>query len=65
MLHTNKPPYLGAAYYPELWPAEQVDQDIRQMKETGLKRSQLRITDAALRAVIDGLDYDGTPGGNF
>ena len=26
----------------------------RQMKETGLKRSQLRITDAALRAVIDG-----------
>ena len=26
----------------------------RQMKATGLKRSQLRITDAALRAVIDG-----------
>lgn len=35
MLHTNKPPYLGAAYYPELWPAEQVEQDIRQMKEAG------------------------------
>lgn len=35
MLHTNKPPYLGAAYYPELWPAEQVDQDIWQMKAAG------------------------------
>jgi beta-galactosidase GanA len=32
-----KPPYLGAAYYPEDWPAQQVDEDIRLMKEAGMK----------------------------
>lgn len=31
-----KPPYLGAAYYPEDWPLEQVDEDIRLMKEAGM-----------------------------
>ena len=28
-----EPPYLGAAYYPETWPSEQIDQDIALMKE--------------------------------
>ena len=31
-----KPPYLGAAYYPEDWPLEQIDQDIALMKELGM-----------------------------
>lgn len=31
-----RPPYLGAAYYPEAWPPEQVDEDIRLMREAGL-----------------------------
>ena len=31
-----KPPYLGAAYYPEAWPPEQVDEDIRLMLKAGL-----------------------------
>ena len=31
-----RPPYLGAAYYPEAWPPEQVDEDIRLMLEAGL-----------------------------
>lgn len=31
-----RPPYIGAAYYPELWPEEEVDKEIRQMKEIGL-----------------------------
>jgi len=31
-----QPPYLGAAYYPELWPEEQVDLDIARMQEIGL-----------------------------
>ncbi len=30
------PPYLGSAYYPEDWPAEQVDEDARLMREAGL-----------------------------
>ena len=30
------PPYLGAAYYPEAWPPEQVDEDIRLMLDAGL-----------------------------
>ncbi len=29
------PPYLGAAYYPEDWPLEQIDDDIALMKESG------------------------------
>lgn len=36
---TQKPwkaPYLGAAYYPEDWPLEQIDQDIALMKEAGM-----------------------------
>lgn len=36
MLSTMKPPYLGAAYYPEDWPMEQVDQDIALMKQAGM-----------------------------
>lgn len=31
-----KPPYFGAAYYPEGWPDQRIDEDIRQMKETGI-----------------------------
>lgn len=31
-----KPPYLGAAYYPEAWPPEQVDEDIRLMLGAGM-----------------------------
>lgn len=30
------PPYLGAAYYPEAWPPEQVDADIALMKKAGM-----------------------------
>ena len=30
------PPYLGAAYYPECWPAAQVDKDIALMKDAGM-----------------------------
>ena len=30
------PPYLGAAYYPEDWPLEQIDEDIKLMKEAGM-----------------------------
>ncbi len=30
------PPYLGAAYYPEAWPSELVDDDIRLMIDAGL-----------------------------
>ncbi len=30
------PPYLGAAYYPEDWPLEQLDQDIALMREAGM-----------------------------
>ena len=33
-----RPPYLGAAYYPEDWPREQMDYDIAKMKEAGVKR---------------------------
>ena len=32
----HRPPYFGAAYYPEDWPLEQIDQDIAMMKETGM-----------------------------
>lgn len=31
-----EPPYLGAAYYPEDWPLEQVDVDIKLMLEAGM-----------------------------
>jgi beta-galactosidase len=30
------PPYLGAAYYPEAWPLEEIDRDIALMKEAGM-----------------------------
>ncbi len=30
------PPYFGAAYYPEDWPREQIDDDIRHMKDAGM-----------------------------
>lgn len=30
------PPYIGAAYYPELWPADEVDADIAKMHEVGI-----------------------------
>jgi len=31
-----EPPYLGAAYYPEAWDRDQIDEDIAWMKEAGL-----------------------------
>ena len=30
-----KPPFLGAAYYPEDWPLEEMDKDIVMMKKAG------------------------------
>lgn len=30
------PPYIGAAYYPEDWPLEQIDEDVALMKEAGM-----------------------------
>jgi beta-galactosidase GanA len=30
------PPYLGAAYYPEDWPLDQIDQDIALMQQAGM-----------------------------
>ncbi len=30
------PPYLGAAYYPEAWPEETIEQDIQRAKELGI-----------------------------
>ena len=35
-VHQYQPPYFGAAYYPELWPAAQVAQDIALMREAGM-----------------------------
>jgi beta-galactosidase len=32
----NRSPYIGAAYYPEAWPLEQIDEDIGLMKEAGM-----------------------------
>jgi len=34
--HPWSPPYLGAAYYPEDWPLEQIDDDIALMKQAGM-----------------------------
>lgn len=36
MLIDLKPPYLGVAYYPEDWPENEIDFDIRRMKELGI-----------------------------
>jgi len=36
-----KPPFLGAAYYPEAWPLEQIDEDVTLMKETGLNVARI------------------------
>lgn len=36
LLPIVKPPYLGAAYYPEAWPLEQIDTDIELMKQAGM-----------------------------
>ena len=36
MLHTAKPPYIGAAYYPECWDESLVDEDIEKMREAGV-----------------------------
>ena len=35
------PPFLGAAYYPEDWPLNQIDEDIRLMKEAGLNIARI------------------------
>jgi len=39
------PPYLGAAYYPEAWPPEQVDEDIRLMLDAGINLSLIHISE--------------------
>lgn len=31
-----RPPYLGAAYYPEAWPADLVDEDVSLMRKAGM-----------------------------
>jgi beta-galactosidase GanA len=36
-----EPPYLGAAYYPEDWPLEQIDEDIALMKSAGLNAARI------------------------
>jgi beta-galactosidase GanA len=36
-----QPPYLGAAYYPEAWPPEQVAEDIRLMLDAGLNAARI------------------------
>ncbi len=36
MMKNIKKPYYGAAYYPESWPHEQVPEDIKLMKQTGM-----------------------------
>ncbi len=35
------PPYLGSAYYPEAWPPEQVDEDVRLMLDAGLNVARI------------------------
>ena len=42
MSKTWSPPYLGAAYYPEDWPLEQIDDDIALMKRSGDERDARR-----------------------
>ena len=36
-----EPPYLGAAYYPEDWPLEQIDEDVALMKSAGLNVARI------------------------
>lgn len=36
MTNSFSPPFLGAAYYPELWPAEEQPRDIARMQELGM-----------------------------
>jgi len=36
-----RPPFLGAAYYPEDWPLEQIDEDVALMKEAGLNAARI------------------------
>ena len=42
-----QPPYLGAAYYPEDWPLEQIDEDVRLMRDAGM--NVMRIGEFAWR----------------
>jgi len=41
MMKRFEPPYLGAAYYPEAWRPQQVDEDIRLMLDAGLNCARL------------------------
>ena len=43
------PPYLGAAYYPEAWPSEQVDEDISLMLDAGM--NVMRIAEFAWSSI--------------
>jgi beta-galactosidase GanA len=36
MPDTPLPPYIGAAYYPEAWPEETIEEDIARAKEIGI-----------------------------
>jgi beta-galactosidase len=42
-----QPPYLGAAYYPEDWPLEQIDEDVKLMLDAGM--NVMRIGEFAWR----------------
>ena len=35
-MYDFKPPYLGAAYYPESWPREEIDADLDRLQSHGL-----------------------------
>ncbi len=60
---TKKPkyqaPFYGAAYYPEAWPLEQIDEDIRLMKEAGM--NVMRVAEfawARIEPSYESFDFD-------
>ena len=40
-MNAHTPPYLGAAYYPEAWPDQEMDRDIEWMKRAGMNVMRL------------------------
>jgi len=36
-----KPPYIGAAFYPEVWDKSEIEKDIKRMKDTGINMVRL------------------------
>ena len=41
MAKLDKAPWLGVAYYPEDWPEEEIDKDVRRMKEIGVNAARI------------------------